>query len=371
MLEFPGIRDINDLSRLVIRGETDWEKYGHVRAVEHENMILFTYTRGAMYDGTWNAFERMSRGLILHRETGAIIARPFEKFFNWGEGGRATNARLIRVAEKMDGSLGIAYRAPGGRLRVATRGSFDSEQAQHAQELVDQSGMNAWFWLSGFTLMFEIIYPANRIVVDYGDRDELVLLAVRNNTTGAYLSSSWLDGFAKKMGLSTPKTYDFSHPDDIVATLATLSANDEGYVAEFEDGQRFKFKGEQYLEIHRLLNGLSRRAVATALADGTIDDLESSLPEEFRAQYDEWHSEINRMAYHMLTAVQQAFEEAPQDTRKQFAQHVIAHHRHIAHLLFDRLDGKEIVTRVYQIIADTPDEEFEGLFCRFYGGDDA
>ena len=42
------------------------------------------------------------------------MARPFDKFFNWGEGswrngGRTTTADISFVTEKYDGSLGILY----------------------------------------------------------------------------------------------------------------------------------------------------------------------------------------------------------------------------------------------------------------------
>ncbi len=34
------------------------------------------------------------------------------------------------------------------------------------------------------TYLFEIIYPENRIVIDYGDSDDLILLSIINNETG-------------------------------------------------------------------------------------------------------------------------------------------------------------------------------------------
>ncbi|MEC7119405.1 MAG: hypothetical protein VXW65_05845 [Pseudomonadota bacterium] len=78
------IRDINDLIRLVQQGEQNWLQYGHVQVRQHGDILMFNYTDAAESAGCWNAFERMSRGLMIHRQTGEVVARPFDKFFNWG-----------------------------------------------------------------------------------------------------------------------------------------------------------------------------------------------------------------------------------------------------------------------------------------------
>lgn len=57
---------------------------------------------------------------------------PVPKFFNWGQGGRYTTAKIKRVFSKEDGSLGISY-----RNKIATRGSFDSDRALWSTEFLD------------------------------------------------------------------------------------------------------------------------------------------------------------------------------------------------------------------------------------------
>ena len=62
---------------------------------------------------------------------------------------------------------------------MATRGSFESDQAIHATRRLNDYRFHrdtARRW----TLLVEIVYPANRIVCDYTDRDGLIMLgAVR------------------------------------------------------------------------------------------------------------------------------------------------------------------------------------------------
>ena len=70
----------------------------------------------------------------------------------------------VEVTDKHDGSLGILYPAPDGRNAVATRGAFESAQALHASELYRREYERAWRPESGWTYLWEIVYPANRIV---------------------------------------------------------------------------------------------------------------------------------------------------------------------------------------------------------------
>jgi len=68
------------LGELVRGGERDWRQYGEVNATYWEGLILFNYSFRAEIENRWNWFERVSRGLILNAENGALVARPFKKF---------------------------------------------------------------------------------------------------------------------------------------------------------------------------------------------------------------------------------------------------------------------------------------------------
>lgn len=71
-------------------GFTDWQRYGNVTVRRKDDLLIFNYNTMAQYEGRWNFFERVSRGLIINHQTGEIVARAFDKFFNWGEGGRTS-----------------------------------------------------------------------------------------------------------------------------------------------------------------------------------------------------------------------------------------------------------------------------------------
>lgn len=141
---------------------------GFVKMQKHptEDLWLFNYTSKAQYESIWDDVTSRCRGLITDHHN--IVARPFAKFFNWGELDRDMLPRgPIRVQDKVDGSLGILYQKPSTlELAIATRGSFTSEQALHATEVL-RTRYEDFLPFNGVTYLFEILLPWNRIVVDY------------------------------------------------------------------------------------------------------------------------------------------------------------------------------------------------------------
>lgn len=242
-----------DLDELAKMGEQ-----GYVRKVVHPrgHLELFNYTEACTYEGVWNDTTRQCRGLILDLQ-GNVVARPFAKFFNHGEPNAPEldlDAPVI-VTDKMDGSLGILYDDLMGSYAIATRGSFTSEQAIHASLLWNERYFSAWAPPAGVTCLFEIVYPRNRIVVDYGELDDIVLLGARETETGAHVDSRILEW----PGLATEE-----HPYSTLraALEAPPRPGQEGLVVFFPDsGERVKLKQDDYVAIHRLVFGLTARRV--------------------------------------------------------------------------------------------------------------
>ena len=68
----------------------DKEKYidsGLVSEKEHPTfpLLIYNYTPVCQFSKAWDEVTKMCRGLIVHKETREIIARPFPKFFNYEE----------------------------------------------------------------------------------------------------------------------------------------------------------------------------------------------------------------------------------------------------------------------------------------------
>lgn len=334
------ITSVEQIAGLAAEGYTDWRAFGDVNVSAYDRFLLFNYSRAAVYAGRWNYFERVSRGLVIDRVEGRIAARGFDKFFNWGEGGRMTDAPLMGVTEKMDGSLGILLR-DGRKLRVITRGSFTSEQGQWATEF-----LNTHYSLGNLhpdlTLLFEIVYPENRVVVDYGKTAALYLLAARDHTTGRYLPWGGVQSLAAHYRFPLPARYTFSSPTEIAEACDQLSQNQEGFVGEFADGSRYKFKGSNYLALARALSGLTKARVLEAAIAGTLEALKAGLPEEQRGTVEQWQAEIERHVDGLTAAVEAAYTAAPITSRKAFAQYVAEVCPDYRRLLFLRYDGRDL-----------------------------
>ncbi|MGV1079757.1 MAG: RNA ligase [Candidatus Nanopelagicales bacterium] len=291
-----------------------------------DGMRIFNYTNAAMYTpGSWdNPAVRHCRGLIVGPDD-EIVARPWEKFFNHNqpEAGLLVLNAAVEVTDKLDGSLGVLHRDARGEPRVATRGSFESPQALHATELLRWDYSPLW-WPLDFTPLVEIVYPENRIVVDYGARDELVLLGGVWTETGEYvgpetaaLITGWPGSTAAVFAFRTLKE----------ALEAPPREGMEGMCVRFFAANHIvKIKQEDYLALHRVVTGLNERTVWEYLvADRPVSDLLDNLPDELhtwvREVYDRIQAEADALVVAALAEYAALTKDAPD--RKTFALRVV------------------------------------------------
>lgn len=258
---------------------------GYLSRSERDNLVLYNYTDKCTFDRNWSKVTLQSRGTIFDRTTGALVAKTFDKFFNLGEIETSRLERLplhlpFQVFEKMDGSLGILYRYKDS-WHVATRGSFYSDQAKRATKMLERYDLSTVPKHISFS--FEIIYPENKIVVPYGEKEELVVLAAFDNKTGEELSWKKTCKLAKQAGFSTAGTYDYSI-DQLVDMAKHIPHTMEGWVLRFENGLRIKIKGADYLRIAKILSHMTPLSIWEAIVEAKIDDYIVSIPEELRPE---------------------------------------------------------------------------------------
>ena len=311
---------------------------GYVIRQKHptEKLWIYNYSTAAQYERVWNEITMQCRGLILD-ENHQIIARPFEKFFNLGE----TENQLIpdesfEVYEKMDGSLGILYWYQE-KAFIATRGSFQSEQSVVANEILqDKYGHLLAQLEQDKTYLFEIIYPSNRIVLNYGDLKDLVLLAVIDNGTGK-------DCPLPNVGLPLVKRYN--NYQDIQELVGIEEENREGFVVRFQSGLRYKIKFAEYVRIHRIITGVSTISIWQYLSTGqTLEAFLEQVPDEF---YD-WVKQVqaNLQAKFQAIETQCRAEYKELATRKETAMYFMT--CSYPPILFKMLDKKEYAPEIWK-----------------------
>ena len=337
------IESLQDISRLLVDGFDGWEGYGRIYTVTKDDLTIFNYRQTAIYDGRWPFLERVSRGLIINNKTGGIVARPFDKFFNWWEGGRTTTADIRLVTEKFDGSLGILYHVDG-EPRIATRGSFDGEQAVWATKFLQEH--YEYIPETDWTLMFEIIYPENRVIVDYGETENLILLAARSIGSGRYMPYSELKDLSYNFGFTLVPAY-VHNARSLVEAQKHIGTDEEGFVAYFEDGSMFKFKGEQYMDLHKSIMGLTWKNTVKAVRDGQEDAIRAIIPEEFLGDFNKWVDIITTRAAKRLDQIYKALYHKPYEaTRKEFALWAQADYPELEHYLYAARDGHDFESMI-------------------------
>ncbi len=247
------------------------------------DLWIYNYTHKTQYRGFWDEYTKRCRGLIVDKND-HILNNPFQKFFNLGGGYIRIEdlpSEKPKITEKIDGMLGILYEeGDNGDIAICTRGAFDSPFAIWATSWLRSKGYSLGDFNKEYTYLFDIVYPDNKIVVDYKGRAELVLLAVRNN-----FSDEELDHVkeAQRLGLSYAKEYSFEKVEDAVKYLDGLKGSEfEGFVCKYSNGFRVKIKSLDYIRLHKLLSGVSARDIWLSLRDtGSVDGVIENVPDEF------------------------------------------------------------------------------------------
>jgi RNA ligase len=284
-----------------------------------KDLWILNYSKTCQYSRAWDEVTLSCRGLVVNG-AGTIVARPFSKFFNKEEhearvdaeglftDGEGVEAYLksdtigtiptdlpFEVFEKMDGSLGLLFYYNGWEF--ASRGSFTSEQADKGAELINRMTVYLYGLSKDHTYIFEIIYPENRIVIDYGTVEKLVLLGVIETVTGEEMSYDEVLGrFVNKFEI-VPR---YDGIKDFTLLKGMEEDNKEGFVVLFSNGFRMKVKFEEYCRLHAIVTNVSNKIIWKHLMnDESFEDLLDRVPDEFYDWVFKTKKELED-AYHLI-----------------------------------------------------------------------
>jgi RNA ligase len=311
-------------------------------------LTIWNYTEKVQYENLWDEVALMCRGLVTDN-TGDIVATPFQKFFNIEEG-KFTPTEKFEVYEKMDGSLGIVFWFQGQWV-VATRGSFTSDQAIKATEILKKYNKDIMF--RHLTFCFEIIYPENRIVLDYGDDEKLVLLGTFNKDGKEIDVEMWA-----QYGFDVVKKYDGI--SDYKQLKEMVKNDQEGFVVKFSNGDRVKVKGVEYLRLHKIMTNVTTTGVWEYLKNGEdVMEILKDVPDEF---YDKIKSYVQHLKYGYFQISEDAGkkfdgmmygkynDKEPIEDRKEFAEWVLTQPKHMSGILFRMFDKKDYSEIIWNLI---------------------
>lgn len=372
---------------------------GYVTRKSHPELPLsiYTYTRTAQYERVWNEVTTRCRGLVADDTTGAIVALPLPKFFNVGEheSGQPYAPALpdepFEVYDKVDGSLAVVFHY-AGRWRVASR-SFISAQATWAQRRLD--GRDTAALRPGTTYLAEILYPQNRIVVDYGERRDLVLLAAfgpdGTEVPLAEAASHW-EGIGSVVtvwpAMPIGELMALAESNTLPGGTTATGTQAEGFVLRFASGVRAKAKLSEYVRLHRVLTKVTERDIwrahgiqrfaglpAKQLAQGlgsTVAEIEASggkpldaLLDQVPDEFDTWVREVIDRIESEAALRERAIDEAYAGLvhlaadRGAFARAVKAlPDREVRAAMFLRLDGRSTELAVWRNVRPETSDPF-------------
>lgn len=219
-----------------------------------------------------------------------IVCCPFFKFGNYGENyAPAVDWQSARVLEKLDGSL-ISLWYDKEEWHISTSKTVNANecdtpigiytfgqlfwQAANAQHL-DFNSLN-----KGYTYIFELTSPYNKIVIPYS-KTEIWHLGTRDNST--------LKEVEADIGIQKPKSYSLASLEECISAAATLGKDKEGFVVVDKYYNRVKIKSPDYIVLHHLANNgiLSKDSIISLILSGEDEEYVSYFPEkaEIFAEY--------------------------------------------------------------------------------------
>lgn len=344
-MNFLNINNLSDLLPFV-----EEKKEIHVRTTDDGyTTVIYRF----MDSNTFDTIESLEARGIMFDDLGNVISRPLHKFHNLNATHSGINSytkeyilankdKVAAIYEKLDGSM-ISTSNYQGRVRLRSKGTYDSDVVKLAQKIYDKDeGIRNFceFCIeSNLTATFELTHPEARIVLDYKE-PQLRLLHVRDNITGHYFTGNQV------VEIDMCPTVPLDQLETILSDEHLENLKDkEGYVIQFKDGDMVKIKCPWYVSLHKTVTFVRKRDIVELVLNETLDD----VYEAFTKLGIDTNKveEIERKVVAELIEIEQTVEKLHNETkdweRKEVA---LCYRSHIFFgLVMNMRDGKELKTK--------------------------
>ena len=264
----------NTKTKMDMRTLLRYESEGLVSSKKHPAHDLYVWnysTSKVFFKKQWDDITLSCRTLVTDG-SGNIVARSFPKFFNDNEM-KELPPGPFRAFKKYDGSLIVVFTYKN-ELIVVSRTTFVSDHAVLAKQLIGKDSYPHFH--RDISYVFELIHPKTRIIVDYKDAKELVLLSSFEKNGVEHLDVR-VPGYRNAEELLVL-------PTETVEILKKRNVtNEEGYVLVYGNGVRVKVKFDRYKLLHRVGCHVDRKGVGEMYAsgDGDMAKFAEVVPDEF------------------------------------------------------------------------------------------
>ena len=264
-----------------------------IGVTDYPDRVVLNYNQ--IESPRFNSIVDECRGLILHKGCWDVMARSFDRFYNWGEGvgdpERKSNPLNQRVAsigdpkfvpfpfqetiiqEKLDGSLISVYADHNG-WQAATRKMAFAEGPTNLGRTFSEV-----FWaiankfnlkerllhFKNYTIVFELTGPENRVVTPYSEPNITLIGGRYNKDSMRELTPIELDNMSIAWGIDRPKPYKIPDKpsveekvEELLNMVDDFPSMDEGVVIlhQLINGSywRIKVKNPRFVAIAHMRN---------------------------------------------------------------------------------------------------------------------
>jgi len=280
---------------------------------DNYQIVLFNQRKNLLYEGFSHPNQLILKGLICRVENNKaveVVSACFNKFFNYGEPSEAGKyfdyanfENTVHFTRKYDGTNIRPWWNPiKGCIEYATRGTLTgSSDYDEENQYVDYGRLAHNIvvakypvitegFVKEYSCIFELIHPGTRVITNYGDTQDLILLAAFDLMEDCReFSFNELKSFAQYNKLNLMETWDvgiqevqgsfFKHHLDTLQEK-WHETDEEGSVIIFCDYKseilyRLKFKNKDYVAFLRALKNCNFKFVVTMVLENKLTEWEA------------------------------------------------------------------------------------------------
>ena len=294
---------------------------------------------------------RECRGLIFDEDSYEPVCVPFFKFGNYGESYcPEIDWQSAVILSKEDGSLMKVVKL-GENYLISTNGCIDAFKAELQNDMLcpynsygdlfmKAIGDRLSLLKEGYTYMFELVSPYNRVVVPYKDI-EIFLIGIRNNKS---LQEELVCDSELKESFRLPKRFGFKTLKECIESAHSLPYSEEGYVVLDKHFNRVKIKSLEYVNVHHLRGegAMTEKRILEIVRKNEIDEYLIYFPEykDLFKSYKEKLFNVELEYSLMWKAFEKELPNLP--SRKDVALFLKGNALMDMSYIFSRMDGKVI-----------------------------
>ena len=222
-------------------------------------IVSYNFTRDAFYKQKWNELTCKARGLFIDSETGKIVARSFNKFFNEDQ---LTKEQLhkfeppFEISYKENGYLGLlSYNPKTDDFFIATKSVDYGDYKDWFKQILEDkkyltNELKQYLKENNVTFVFEVIDPEHDShIIEYDEKQLYLLDIIRNEFEFKPYSLDNLSKVSERFSMKR-KTILYAvnnkNIEDIVAELSCCDYKLEGFVLRDINNNMLKIKLPYY-----------------------------------------------------------------------------------------------------------------------------